>query len=107
MALGLIAVILTLVTAALAVLSALVAAHVARSAADLSALAAATALQQGSDPCVAARDIATRNRAHVVVCRVDASGIADVTVRSPVTLRLPGTPGHAQGRARAGPEGSG
>lgn len=73
----------------------------AQSAADLAALAAATAAQGGSDPCGAAARVARRNHAILRACSVtgwDAS--VRVSVDGPrmagMTMRLPA-------RARAGP----
>jgi len=107
MALGLIALLLTITVAALAVLSAVRAAHVARSSADLAALAAAVVHQE--DPgrvaaCAEAERIARRHDVELVACAVGARGEVTVTVSAPITHRLAGVgPDHAEGRARAGP----
>ena len=88
--------------AALGVVAAIVRAHrMAAAAADLAALAAATALQRGGDPCTAAGEIAEANGASVATCRVVGSDVVvGVTVSGPDWLGpdvdLPGT-------ARAGP----
>ncbi|MDN5716009.1 MAG: flp pilus-assembly TadE/G-like family protein [Janibacter sp.] len=104
---GLIAVLLTITLAALAVLSAVRAAHVARSAADLSALAGATQLQEAFDPaaaCAEADRVAAMHEVRVLACDVGEAGDVTVTVSARVPLRLGGVgPDHAEGRARAGP----
>lgn len=96
------AAILALAVGVLLVGRAAVAAHTARAAADLSALAGAHALRAGEEPCVAARAIAQRNRADVGSCRVDG---LDVIVRAEVAVDL-GVFGlrPAVATARAGPE---
>lgn len=108
MALGLIAVLLTTTVAALAVLSAVRAAHQARSAADLAALAGAVVHQEVSDAsasCAEARRIALRHDVELVTCEVDAGGVVTVTTSAPITHRLAGVgPDRAEGRARAGPD---
>jgi secretion/DNA translocation related TadE-like protein len=94
--------VLLLVGAALAVVGAMVAAHrQAQAAADLAALAGATAAARGDGPCQSARVVARLNDATVVACAVDGS---DVTVQ----VRVPGPHwlGQAadlEARARAGP----
>lgn len=104
---GLIAAVLTVTVAALAVSSAVRAAHVARSAADLGALAGAIAHQRGAGragACAQARRVAGQQDVRVTLCSVDAEGAVSVTTASPIVFRLPGVgPGHAAGRARAGP----
>lgn len=108
LALGLVAVLLTTTVAAFAVLSAMRAAHVARSAADLSALAGAVVHQQVPDDsasCAEARRIALRHEVELLTCSVDAGGVVTVTTSAPITHRLPGVgPERAEGRARAGPD---
>lgn len=66
--------------------------HRARNAADLAAVAAATALYSGSDPCRAARDTAKSNGAEVANCAEDSSDVV-------VEVNL----GRARATARAGP----
>ncbi|GAA1747165.1 Rv3654c family TadE-like protein [Aeromicrobium alkaliterrae] len=58
--------------------------HAAASAADLAALAGSRAVESGDDGCAAAEDVARRNGARVVSCRLDVA-VATVTteVRSP------------------------
>ena len=72
----------------------------AQSAADLSALAGATTLQDGGDACAKARAIAGRNGADLQRCRVDGTQVLVVVARS---VRLPGLPMELRARARAGP----
>lgn len=106
LALAVIVAVLTVTIGGLAVLGALRAVHVARSSADLAALAAAGHFQQHADPvvaCAEARRIARRQSAHVLGCRIDAGGVATVTTSAPITGGLPLGPEAAQGHARAGP----
>lgn len=94
-----------LVTVTVAVSSAvgLVAAHRrAQSAADLSALAGAAALQDGDDPCQWAGTIARRNGAELRRCEVDGW---EVAVGVTTTLSLPGDSVELGARGRAGPVG--
>ena len=72
----------------------------AQSAADLSALAGATTLQNGGDACQSASAIAGRNGAELQRCQVDGTEVAVVVAR---TVRLPGLPMELKARARAGP----
>jgi secretion/DNA translocation related TadE-like protein len=72
----------------------------AQSAADLSALAGATTLQSGGDPCQRADAIAGRNGAELRRCQVDGAEVVVVVARS---VRLPGLPMDLEARARAGP----
>ena len=72
----------------------------AQSAADLSALAGAAALQDGGDPCMRAGVIAGRNGAVLRGCEVDGW---DVLVGVVVTARLPGNSLELRARGRAGP----
>ena len=108
LAVGLIAVLLTVTVAALAVLGAIRAAHVARASADLAALAGAVAYQEApeaSAACVEATRIAHRHETELVTCDVDAGGVVTVTTSAPIVHRLGGVgPDHAEGRARAGPD---
>lgn len=93
---------LLLVGATLGVTGAMFARHrTAQAAADLGALAAAGALQQGADPCGAASGLVAANAADLVSC--DVSG-ADVVI----TVSVPGPGwlgqrGDLTARARAGP----
>ncbi|HYN30076.1 MAG TPA: Rv3654c family TadE-like protein [Dermatophilaceae bacterium] len=99
-------VVLVLAVAALHLLSAVLAAHRARSAADLAALAGAqVAYAEGrpSQACLVAGGIAERNSARVVDCEVAAVGEVAVRVAAAVSLPLPGLARTATARARAGP----
>lgn len=107
LAVGLIAVLLTVTLAALAVLSAVRAAHVARSTSDLAALAGAIEYQQSTDASAACAEVARVAALHdvqVLTCEVGGGGEVTVTTSAPISLRLGGVgPDHAEGRARAGP----
>jgi secretion/DNA translocation related TadE-like protein len=79
-------------TAAVIVVAVVLAGHRARSAADLAALAAATAEVGGSDACSAARVNARTNGAEMVTCRVIGeaqSFVVGVTVSASTGLRAP------------------
>jgi len=92
-----------LVTVAVATSGAVgvVAAHRrAQSAADLAALAGASALQDGRDPCQQAGTIAKRNGASLRGCDVDGWDVGVVVAR---TVRLPGGSMELKARGRAGP----
>ena len=75
------------------------------SAADLAALAAAGALQDGADPCAAARSSAGRNGARLVSCLVDDEVVTVRVLREagPVLGRRL----EVSSRARAGPVSAG
>lgn len=93
---------LLLVGAALGVTGAMFARHrTAQAAADLGALAAATTLQQGGDPCGAAVAIVAANAADLVSCDV-AGKEAEIAVRVSGPRWL-GQRGDLTARARAGP----
>jgi len=100
----------TVTLAALVVVTAVLAATLGRllvdqrraaSAADLSALAAATAVQAGSDGCSAAADAARRNHAALAGCEVRDQHVRVVTEVS-VPLLL-GREAQVHGVAVAGP----
>jgi secretion/DNA translocation related TadE-like protein len=74
------------------------------SAADLAALAGATAVQHGDDGCAAARVAARRNGARLASCLSDGD---TVTVTAAQTTLLFGWPVHQRARARAGPSSAG
>ncbi|GGB75803.1 hypothetical protein N798_13355 [Knoellia flava TL1] len=100
-----VAVLLLLGIAGLHVGAAATAAHRARSAADLSALAAAIALQEGSaEPCGRAVLLAGRNSARVVDCGLGPGDSVLVRVTTDVDLSWPGLPRTATASARAGPD---
>jgi len=91
-------------TAAVIVVAVVLAGHRARSAADLAALAAATAEVGGGDACSAARVNARTNGAAVVTCRISgeaSSFVAAVTVSASSGLRAP-LPDAVSAEAHAG-----
>lgn len=93
--------VLVSVTLAVGCGDSVVAAHrSAQAAADLAALAAAGALQDGDDPCASAADIAGENRADLRDCRVDGWNVSVVVVSE---ARLPVGRVELPARARAGP----
>lgn len=97
-------VLLVLTVAGLHVGAAATAAHRARAAADLSALAAASAIQEGKgDPCGRAADLASRNGARLLECGPAAAESVAVRVASDVAVAWPGVPDFAVASARAGP----
>ncbi|MGO4596665.1 Rv3654c family TadE-like protein [Terrabacter sp. 2RAF25] len=102
LALSIVAVVLTLATGALMVGSVVIASHRARLAADLGALAGATAAQHrpdASSACAAASRVAQANGAATQTCSVDG---ADVELTVAVSASL--WPAPATARSRAGPE---
>ncbi|MDV8002253.1 Rv3654c family TadE-like protein [Rhodococcus sp. IEGM 1408] len=96
-----VAAVLVITVGVLLVGRAAVAAHSARSAADLAALAGAHALRAGEDPCAVAAEVASANRAVAARCAVDGY---DVVIRADVRVEL-GLLGSrtASAVARAGP----
>ncbi|WP_353952616.1 Rv3654c family TadE-like protein [Knoellia sp. S7-12] len=99
-----IGVLLVLVTAGLHLGAAATAAHRARSAADLAALAGASAIQQGGvDACARASAVAGRNQAQVLECSLGVGESVSVRVSTAVSGRWPGVPDRAIASARAGP----
>lgn len=93
---------LLIVGCALAVVTAMVTAHrSAQAAADLAALAGATARQDGGDACGVATDVAAANGARLTGCSVAGD---DVRVRVVVDgPRWLGQPHDLTAEARAGP----
>jgi secretion/DNA translocation related TadE-like protein len=87
--------------------AAAVAAHRARAAADLGALAAAVVLQAGGGPgaaCARGASVARLNGASARGCRAGADGTVVLTTSGPLGVRLPGVGRlEARGMARAGP----
>ncbi|GAA1535558.1 Rv3654c family TadE-like protein [Kribbella lupini] len=76
--------------------------HRATSAADLTALSTAQAIQAGSpDPCAVARDIATTNRATLTTCTL-TSDTATIKVAIALDLGVLGAP-TLTSTSRAGP----
>ncbi|MHA7135485.1 Rv3654c family TadE-like protein [Oerskovia turbata] len=102
LALGLIAVVLVLGLALAALASAQAARGQAQAAADLAALAAATARQRGVDACPTASQTALRNGATVVACAEQGDGAVRVDVTREAT-GWAGALGTARAAARAGP----
>ncbi len=101
MALGL--AVVTLGVASAGAGSGLVAAHRAGSAADLSALAAATRGVNGEvSACGMARRLAEANNVQLHSCRLDGLDVV-VTVRARVPVAAPGGPSGVSATARAGP----
>ena len=94
--------VLLLVGCALAVVAAMVAAHrSAQAAADLAALAGATAARDGGDPCATATSVAADNGARLTRCSTAGSEITvEVEVRGPRWL---GQTHDLAAAARAGP----
>lgn len=95
------AAVLAIAVAVLLVARAAVAAHAAQSAADLSALAGAHALRQGTDACATAGQVASENLAVVVGCTVDGHDVV-ISAEVPVELGVFGARA-ATAAARAGP----
>jgi secretion/DNA translocation related TadE-like protein len=93
---------LLLVGCALSVVAAMVAAHrTAQTAADLAALAGATRLASGGDPCTAAQQVAHDNGARLTSCAVtDRDVTVEVEVTGPHWL---GQRHDLAAQARAGP----
>ncbi|HEY3533983.1 MAG TPA: Rv3654c family TadE-like protein [Pedococcus sp.] len=104
---GVVAATAVLLVAALALGSTVAAAHRARAAADLGALAAATAVQHGSSPgaaCAQGDRVVVQNTAQPRGCAVAADGSVVVWTVCPAALVLPVLGRlEARGRARAGP----
>jgi secretion/DNA translocation related TadE-like protein len=94
--------VLLLLGTALGVVAAMVRTHrSAQSAADLAALAAASALAAGADPCAAGADVAAANRARLTSCAlVGRVATVRVVVEGPHWL---GQSGDLAAEARAGP----
>jgi secretion/DNA translocation related TadE-like protein len=104
LAVGVVALLGTLILAGSALGAAVVSRHQAASAADLAALAGADRAlgRAAGEPCQAAANVARANSTELTACRVDADGSVTVTVQ----VRLPSpwtTLGQAQARSRAGP----
>jgi secretion/DNA translocation related TadE-like protein len=108
--LGIVAAVLLLAVGIAALGAAQNARGTAQVAADLGALAGATALRDGFDPCGTAGDAVTRNGAETASCEVLGGGVVRV-VATRVVLGpgggLGGALGEARASARAGPRESG
>ncbi|WP_051266294.1 Rv3654c family TadE-like protein [Nakamurella lactea] len=99
------AALLALLIIALQIGGAVIARHRAEGAADLAALAGATAVQSGTgSACQRAGAIAAANGGSVLSCELSGSDVLVVVV---VRNQLLPAVGSAQGRARAGPVVSG
>ncbi|MGO4258163.1 Rv3654c family TadE-like protein [Marmoricola sp. RAF53] len=100
-ALGLVGLLLLVAGAAAGAVGMVVGQRRVQAAADLAALAAASALQQARAPCEAGAEIASRHRVRLTGCRVEGEEV-DVSVE----LELPSVfAGRTiRGRARAGPD---
>lgn len=97
--LALVGVVVVLVLGTAALVGAVVTRGAAQSAADLSALAAAAALQRGaSDPCARAGAVAERNGVRLDACRCAADSSCTVTTSAETR-----TGAAARATARAGP----
>jgi secretion/DNA translocation related TadE-like protein len=103
---GVIAVVVTLSGAAMLIAGYATGYHRARAAADLSALSAAAAFEQGRDACAQARQTARQNGARVDRCGSIGDAIDFVvTVRVSVAARtrIPQLPRKVAAEAHAGP----
>ena len=101
LAVSMLGLLVTVAVAAGGVVGVVAAHRAAQSAADLAALAGATALQDGRDACGQADEIARRNGAQLQGCRIKDW---DVTVAVVVdTARLPGGVLDLEARGHAGP----
>ncbi|MFD2797729.1 Rv3654c family TadE-like protein [Promicromonospora vindobonensis] len=94
--LGIVAAVLLLAVGIAALGAAQNARGAAQAAADLGALAGATALRDGFDPCGTAGGAVTRNGAEIASCEVLGGGVVRV-----VATRQASGPGGALGEARA------
>ena len=104
-AIAVLSLMLAIAIAGLGIGAATVARHRAASAADLAALAAASALARGGpDPCAVAERIARAQGGEIAACGLDGL-VADVVVRVPVAGPL-SFGAAALMRARAGPSGA-
>jgi secretion/DNA translocation related TadE-like protein len=93
---------LVTVTVAASGVVGVVATHrIAQSAADLAALAGASALQDGGDACDQAAAVADRNRATLTDCEVAGWNVTVEVMAN--TARLPGGVLDLRARGRAGP----
>jgi secretion/DNA translocation related TadE-like protein len=83
----------------------------AQAAADLGALAAATAWRQGGDPCATAAEAVRRNDGRLAACVPEGGGTVGVRVTRPALGPEAGawaaSLGDAAARARAGPRPAG
>lgn len=75
----------------------------AQAAADLGALAGATALRDGFDPCGTATAAVVRNGGEVASCEVLGGGVVRVAATRAPAVAFGGALGPARASARAGP----
>ena len=101
LAVAMLGLLVTVTIAAAGVVGVIATHRVAQAAADLAALAGASALQGGGDPCRQAALVADRNRARLTRCEV--VGWVVTVVVSADTARLPGGVLDLRARGRAGP----
>jgi len=106
MMVGVLAVVMLISGAAMIVAGYALGHHRARAAADLAALSAAAAFEQGGDGCAQARRTAAANGAKVTSCEqigdiVDFVFTVKVGLRA--TIRVAGLPGTIRAEAHAGP----
>lgn len=100
-ALGVVGLLLLVAGAAAGAVGIVVGQRRAQAAADLAALAAASALQQARAPCTAAAVLASRNRVRLTGCRVEGEEVV-VSVELDLPTVFAGRT--IRGRARAGPD---
>ncbi len=100
LALAMLGVLVTVTVAAAGVVGVVATHRVAQAAADLAALAGASALQEGGDACGRAAAVAGRNRATLTGCAVDGWDVSVEVVAN--TARLPGGALDLRARGRAG-----
>lgn len=106
LAVGVVAVLLSLTLAVLAVVAAVVAGHRARAAADLGALAGAVRYQQDpASACAESGRVVALNGAALESCATAGDGRVEVVASSPVRWRIWGLGrDRATARALAGPQ---
>ncbi|MFI2488350.1 Rv3654c family TadE-like protein [Promicromonospora kroppenstedtii] len=104
--LGIVAAVLLLAVGIAALGAAQNARGAAQAAADLGALAGATALRDGFDPCGTAVAAVARNGAELASCEVRSDGVVRVVAKR-VAIGPAGVLGSARATARAGPRESG
>ncbi|MDN5727176.1 MAG: flp pilus-assembly TadE/G-like family protein [Propionibacteriales bacterium] len=105
LALGAMAILAAVLAVALVVGSYGVADHRATTAADQTALSAATVAAEGGDACAAARRAADSNQARLVACQQTGDAVEQViavTVEVDLPQRWPGLPSTVSARAWAG-----
>ncbi len=101
LAVAMMGLLVTVTIAAAGVVGVIAAHRTAQAAADLAALAGASALQDGGDACGQAAAVADRNRAELDGCEIDGWNVSVVVTAN--TARLPGGVLDLRARGRAGP----